>query len=94
MKFIDIIQQISPKFKKKMVKYATKTPLKRKKLVTFKTDDLGTLIIGVNDMEIYKPVTGVAADTSQARIVICDVPDKPGTAGKLFSLLKCPKNTA
>ncbi len=54
---------------------------------TFKTDDLGTLIIGVNDMEIYKPVTGVAADTSQVRIVMCDVPDRPGTAGKLFSLL-------
>ncbi|MBE7705864.1 MAG: aspartate kinase [Cyanobacteria bacterium SIG30] len=54
---------------------------------TFKTDDLGTLIIGVNDMEIYKPVTGVAADTSQVRVVICDVQDKPGTAGKLFSLL-------
>ena len=54
---------------------------------TFKTDDLGTLIIGVNDMEIYKTVTGVAADTSQVRVVICDVPDRPGTAGKLFSLL-------
>ena len=38
-------------------------------------------------MEIYKPVTGVAADLSQARIVVCDVPDRPGVAGKIFSKL-------
>ena len=38
-------------------------------------------------MEIYKPVTGVAADLSQARIVVCDVPDTPGQAAKLFSNL-------
>ena len=36
-------------------------------------------------MEIYKPVAGVAADLSQARIVVCDVPDKPGVAAKLFT---------
>jgi aspartate kinase len=54
---------------------------------TFNLDDLGTLIIGVDKMEIYKPVTGAASDTSQIRIVICDVPDKPGTAGALFSLM-------
>lgn len=38
-------------------------------------------------MEIYKPVTGVAEDLSQARIVVCDVPDRPGVAGKIFSKL-------
>ena len=54
---------------------------------SFKLDDLGTLIIGVNEMEIYKPVTGLACDNSQVRVVICDVPDKPGNAGKLFTLL-------
>jgi aspartate kinase len=52
---------------------------------TFKPDDLGTLILGVEKMEIYKPVAGVAADLSQARIVVCDVPDKPGVAAKLFT---------
>lgn len=52
---------------------------------TFKLDNLGTLIIGVEDMEIYKPVTGVAADLSQVRIVFCDVPDIPGNAAKLFT---------
>ena len=54
---------------------------------TFKLDNLGTLILGVKNMEIYKPVTGVAADSSQARIVICDVPDKPGVSAKIFSAL-------
>lgn len=54
---------------------------------TFKLDDPGTLIIGVDEMEIYKPVTGVAADLSQVRIVFCDVPDVPGHAAKLFGIL-------
>jgi len=54
---------------------------------TFNLDNLGTLIIGAKDMEIYKSVTGVAADLSQIRIVFCDVPDIPGNAAKLFSEL-------
>ena len=54
---------------------------------SFKTDNLGTLIVGVEKMEIYKPVTGVAADLSQARIVVCDVPDVPGQAAKVFGRL-------
>ena len=54
---------------------------------SFKLDDLGTLIIGVDEMELNKPVTGFACDNSQARIVICDVEDKPGNAAKLFNLL-------
>ncbi len=54
---------------------------------SFKLDDLGTLIIGVEKMEIYKPVTGLACDKSQVRVVICDVPDRPGNASKLFNLL-------
>lgn len=54
---------------------------------SFKTDDMGTLILGVDKMEIDKPVTGVAADLSQARIVVCDVPDVPGQAAKIFTKL-------
>ena len=54
---------------------------------SFKTDDLGTLIIGVEEMELIKPVTGLACDDSQIRIVICDIEDKPGNAAKLFTLL-------
>lgn len=54
---------------------------------SFKTDNLGTLILGVDKMEIYKPVAGVAADLSQARIVVCDVPDLPGQAAMIFGKL-------
>lgn len=54
---------------------------------TFKLEDPGTLIIGVKHMEIYQPVTGVAADLSQVRVVVCDVPDIPGNAAKLFGAL-------
>ncbi len=54
---------------------------------SFKTDNKGTLILGVDNMEIYKPVAGVAADLSQARIVVCDVPDIPGQAARIFGKL-------
>lgn len=54
---------------------------------TFKLDNPGTLIIGAKNMEIYQPVTGVAIDLSQVRIVVCDVPDAPGHAAKLFGAL-------
>ena len=54
---------------------------------SFKLEDMGTLIVGVEKMELYRPVAGVAADLSQARIVVCDVPDKPGVAARLFSAL-------
>ncbi len=54
---------------------------------SFKLDDMGTLIIGVNKMELNKPVTGVACDTSQVRVIICDVQDRPGNAARLFNLL-------
>ena len=54
---------------------------------TFKLDDLGTYIIGVDEMEINRPVAGVASDLSQVRIVITDVPDRPGNAAKIFELL-------
>ena len=54
---------------------------------SFNTDNLGTLIVGVDKMELYRPVAGVAADLTQARIVVCDVPDKPGFAAKVFTNL-------
>ena len=54
---------------------------------SFKLDNMGTLIIGVENMEIYKPVAGVAADSSQVRILLSDLPDIPGTAAKLFGAL-------
>ncbi|MBR1424356.1 aspartate kinase [bacterium] len=54
---------------------------------SFKTDNLGTLILGVDKMEINKPVAGVAEDSSQIRIVVCDIPDTPGEAATLFGSL-------
>lgn len=61
------------------------TPLRVRS--SFCLDDLGTLIIGVDDMEIYRPVTGVAIDLEQSRIVVCEVPDKPGVASEIFNTL-------
>lgn len=54
---------------------------------SFKLDNMGTLILGVEKMEINKPVAGVAADLSQVRIVVCEIPDTPGEAATLFSYL-------
>lgn len=54
---------------------------------SFNLDNTGTLIVGVEKMEINKPVAGVAADLSQVRIVVCDVPDTPGEAATLFGSL-------
>ncbi len=54
---------------------------------SFKLDNMGTLIVGVEKMEINKPVAGVAADSSQVRVVVCDVPDTPGEAAILFGSL-------
>lgn len=54
---------------------------------SFKCEDMGTLILGVEKMEINKPVAGVAVDLSQVRVVVCDIPDTPGEAATLFSSL-------
>ena len=54
---------------------------------TFKLEDLGTLILGVEQMELHKPVTGVAVDTARLRVVVCDVKDNPGVAASLFDSL-------
>jgi aspartate kinase, monofunctional class len=54
---------------------------------SFKLDNMGTLILGVEKMEINKPVAGVAADLSQVRVVVCDIPDTPGEAATLFGSL-------
>lgn len=54
---------------------------------SFNLENMGTLIKGENDMEICKPVTGVAVDMTKVRIVICDVPDEPGVAASIFNTL-------
>ena len=54
---------------------------------SFNLEDNGTLIMGENNMELCKPVTGVALDMSQVRLVVCDVLDEPGVASKIFTTL-------
>ena len=55
---------------------------------SFNLENMGTLIKGeYEDMEICRPVTGVAVDMSKVRIVVCDVPDEQGVAAKIFTTL-------
>ncbi len=54
---------------------------------SFYLEDPGTLVLGVENMEIYKAVSGVAADNSQVRVAILKVPDQPGIAAKIFGTL-------
>lgn len=67
------------------VEAATRYKMPLRVRSTFKLENLGTLILGVDEMELQRPVTGVASDLSQVRIVVCDVPDNPGTAATLFN---------
>jgi aspartate kinase len=51
------------------------------------SDVEGTLIKEVSDMEKKDVVAGVAIDTNIAKVGILKVPDKPGTAARLFVAL-------
>jgi len=54
---------------------------------TFDPDHCGTVLKGVGQMEIYRPVSGVTLDRDQARLAILSVPDRPGIAGEIFGAL-------
>jgi len=54
---------------------------------SFNHTDTGTMVVGEEFMEIYRPVSGVAADLSQVRISVINVPETPGTAAALFGKL-------
>jgi aspartate kinase len=54
---------------------------------TFDIEHEGTILRGAEDMEIYKPVSGVTVDRDQARLAILEVPDRPGIAGEVFGAL-------
>jgi aspartate kinase len=54
---------------------------------TFDPEFAGTILKGADEMEIYRPVSGVTVDKDQARLVILKVPDRPGIAGEIFSAL-------
>lgn len=47
----------------------------------------GTILKGADEMEIYRPVSGVTIDRDQARLAILKVPDRPGVAGEIFGAL-------
>jgi aspartate kinase len=54
---------------------------------TFDTENEGTILVGADEMEISRPVSGVIVDKDQARLAILKVPDKPGVAGEVFGAL-------
>jgi aspartate kinase len=54
---------------------------------TFDPDHEGTILKGADEMEIYRPVSGVTVDRDQARLAILKVPDRPGVAGEIFGAL-------
>jgi aspartate kinase len=54
---------------------------------TFDPEHKGTILKGADEMEIYRPVSGVTLDRDQARLAILKVPDRPGVAGEIFSAL-------
>jgi aspartate kinase len=54
---------------------------------TFEPDDVGTVLRRAEQMEIYRPVSGVTLDRDQARFAILKVPDLPGVAGEIFGSL-------
>ena len=51
------------------------------------SQESGTIITEVNNMEQHRIVTGIAHDCKCAKIGVFDVPDKPGVASLIFSAL-------
>jgi aspartate kinase len=54
---------------------------------TFDPEAEGTILRGADEMEIYRPVSGVTIDRHQARVAVLQLPDKPGIAGEIFTAL-------
>ncbi|MBR3881366.1 MAG: aspartate kinase [Mailhella sp.] len=51
------------------------------------SNDPGTLVTKEDDMMESVLVSGIATDKDQARITLCDVQDRPGTAASIFNPL-------
>lgn len=51
------------------------------------SENIGTFVKGVEELEIKNAISGVAIDKNQAKIAILQVPDKPGIAAKLFTAI-------
>jgi aspartate kinase len=69
------------------VELARKHRLRVRVRNTFDLEHEGTILKGVDEMEIYRPVSGVTSDRDQARLAILKVPDRPGIAGEIFGAL-------
>jgi aspartate kinase len=69
------------------VELARKNRLPLRVRNTFDPDHTGTILRGADEMEIYRPVSGVTVDKEQARLAILKVPDQPGIAGEVFGAL-------
>ncbi len=69
------------------VELARKHKIKVRVRNTFDPDNTGTTVTGAEEMEIYRPVSGVTADRDQAQLAILKLPDKPGVAGEVFGAL-------
>lgn len=68
------------------VEYAKRANMFLKVRSSF-TDHPGTIVKGVEQLEIRNPVNGVTADLNQAKVALLEVPDKPGIAATIFSRL-------
>ena len=69
------------------VELARKHHLRVRVRNTFDPEHEGTVLLGAEEMEIYRPVGGVTVDSDQARLAILKVPDLPGVAGDIFGAL-------
>ena len=69
------------------VELARKHRIKVRVRNTFDPENSGTTVTGAEEMEIYRPVSGVTVDRDQARLAILKVPDRPGLAGEVFGAL-------
>src|SRR4030095_912371 len=54
---------------------------------TFDPEHEGTILKGADDMEIYRPVSGVTVDRDQARLALLKGPARPRVAGEIFGAL-------
>ncbi|MBC7475850.1 MAG: aspartate kinase [Candidatus Sericytochromatia bacterium] len=51
------------------------------------SENVGTFVKGVEDLEVKNAISGVAIDKNQAKLALLQVPDKPGVAAKLFTAI-------
>ncbi len=54
---------------------------------TFTPEDPGTMITGIDALELDRSITGIACDKHQAQLAIEAVPDKPGVAATVFGTM-------